>query len=164
MTDEPLRRAVRIGMTGDPPQRAAGAGVNVGRVLLAASGAAAAAVGARALAAEGVDGFVSATWWLAGGVVLHDGVLAPLTVLVGMVVVMAVPGRYRAPIVAGGMVLGTVTIMAIPVLGRFGARPDNPTLLDRDYVGGWLVLAGLTLIVVVAWIVLGAWRDRRRQS
>ena len=35
-----------------------------------------------------------------------------------------------------------VTLVAVPVLGRFGARADNPTLLDRDYVAGWLVLAG----------------------
>ena len=45
----------------------------------------------------------------------------------------------RAPAVAGLVVLGSVTLLAIPVLGRFGARADNPTLLDRHYgVGcGW---------------------------
>jgi hypothetical protein len=145
-------------------RRPATTGVTVGRVLLAGSGLVATVVGARALISEGTEGIVDAAWWLAAGVVLHDGVLAPLTVLVGLVVVAAAPGRVQAPLVAGGIVLGTVTIMAIPVLGRFGARPDNPTLLDRDYVGGWLVLAGLTAIVVVAWILLGAWRDRRRQS
>jgi hypothetical protein len=37
-------------------------------------------------------------------------------------------------------------VVAVPVLGRFGARPDNPTLLDRPYVLGWLVLAALTLL------------------
>jgi hypothetical protein len=53
----------------------------------------------------------------------------------------------------GLLVLGSLTIMAIPVLGRFGARPDNPTLLDRNYTAGWLVVAGLTLVAVLAGMV-----------
>jgi hypothetical protein len=51
-------------------------------------------------------------------------------------------------------------VVAIPVLGRFGARPDNPTLLDRPYLTGWLVVAGLTLGWVLLMSVLGA-RSRR---
>jgi hypothetical protein len=39
-----------------------------------------------------------------------------------------------------------VTLLAIPELGRFGARADNPTLLDRHYWLGWSVL--VTLVVV----------------
>ena len=46
--------------------------------------------------------------------------------------------------------LGSVTLLAVPVLGRFGARADNPTLLDRDYIAGWLVLAGLVAVGVAA--------------
>ena len=49
------------------------------------------------------------------------------------------PRAARAPAVVGFVVLGSVTLLAVPVLGRFGARPDNATLLDRDYVVGWVV-------------------------
>jgi nucleoside-diphosphate-sugar epimerase len=59
-----------------------------------------------------------------------------------------VPLWLRAPMAAGLVVLGTVTVAAIPVLGRFGARPDNPTLLDRNYVAGWLVFAAVVVIAV----------------
>ncbi|MCW2843772.1 MAG: hypothetical protein JWN22_1688 [Nocardioides sp.] len=102
----------------------------------------------------------SAALWLAGGVVLHDFVLTPL-VLVGVLVVGRVlPRHAHAPAVVGLVVLGAVTLLAIPVLGRFGARPDNPTLLDRSYGAGWLVLAGLTVVaVVVASLVV---RSRHR--
>ena len=58
-------------------------------------------------------------------------------------------------------VLGPVTLLAVPVLGRFGERPDNPTLLDRDYTAGWLVLAGLTALTVAAAAVV---RSRRTRS
>ena len=71
---------------------------------------------------------------------LHQGVAVGARV---------VPGGFRAPAAAGLVVLGTVTLLAVPVLGRFGARPDNPTLLDRHYTLGWLVLAAVVLLAVV---------------
>ena len=45
----------------------------------------------------------------------------------------------RAPVVVGGVVLGSVTLLAVPVLLSYGRKPDNPTLLDRDFTGGWWV-------------------------
>jgi hypothetical protein len=56
------------------------------------------------------------------------------------------------------VVWGGVTLMAVPVLGRFGARPDNPTLLDRPYLGTWVALSVVTLAVVAT---AGALRARR---
>ena len=76
--------------------------------------------------------------------------LALVTLALGALAVP--PGCRRRPArrwSSALVVLGTVTLLAVPVLGRFGARPDNPTLLDRDYTAGWLVLAGLTLVAVV---------------
>ena len=57
--------------------------------------------------------------------------------------------------------LVTVTLATVPVLGRFGALPDNPTLLDRPYLAGWSVLAGLVAAGVVAATVA---RARRRRA
>ena len=96
--------------------------------------------------------------WLLAGVVLHDAVLAPLVVLLGVVVVRLLPVWARMPVVAGFVVLGTATLTAIPVLGRFGERPDNPTLLDRDYVAGWWFLTALVVIGVVA---VSLWQRHR---
>jgi hypothetical protein len=96
--------------------------------------------------------------WLAGGVVLHDGVLALAVLAVGTVAARMLPRSARGPAVVGFVVLGSVTLLAVPVLGRFGARPDNPTLLDRDYTVGWLVLAGLVLVGVVTASLVGSRR------
>ena len=57
------------------------------------------------------------------------------------------PRSVRAPAAVALVVLGSVTLLAVPVLGRFGARPDNPTLLDRDYSAGWLVARRRSLVV-----------------
>jgi hypothetical protein len=96
--------------------------------------------------------------WLAGGVVLHDGVLALVVLAIGTVAVRMLPGSARAPAVVGLVVLGSVTLLAVPVLGRFSARSDNPTLLDRNYTVGWLVLAGLVLVGVVTASLVGSRR------
>ena len=107
-----------------------------------------------------LDNLRAAAIWLVGGVVLHDGVLAPLTIGVCFLVARARRGSLPAPVVVGAIVLGTVTLSAVPVLGRFGARPDNPTLLDRNYVLGWLGLVSLTIAVAVVANLRGRMRAR----
>lgn len=103
---------------------------------------------------QDLDQLVNAGEWLVVGVILHDAVLAMVTVALGALAVRLVPAPARAPLVVAFVVLGSVTLLAVPVLGRFGARPDNPTLLDRDYTAGWLVLAGITLVAVVAAVLV----------
>ncbi|HEX5087608.1 MAG TPA: hypothetical protein VFV89_07360 [Nocardioides sp.] len=101
---------------------------------------------------------VGAAKWLVAGVVLHDFVLAPLTLVVVAGLARLLPVSHRAPAAVGLVVLGSVTLLAIPVLGSFGAQTHNPSLLDRHYVIGWLVLAALTVACVV---VAG---ERRRRT
>ena len=104
------------------------------------------------------DQLVNAAIWLAAGVVLHDFVLAPLVLLLLYVGARVLPAHVHGVATVGVVVLGTATVFAIPVLGRFGARPDNPTLLDRSYVLGWLVLAGVALLCVVVVALVGSRR------
>jgi hypothetical protein len=138
------------------------------RVLLAIVGIAVAAYGATLLLDLGTGNLRATVVWLIGGIVLHDAVLAPLTVLLGAgFVTLQKAGVRTGPLIIAGLVLGTVTIAAIPVLGRFGARADNATLLDRNYLAGWLVLAGLTTLTVVLLLVRGRrrpWRGSRTRS
>ena len=115
------------------------------RVVLGVLGVAIGAFGALELASTGMANIVAASVWLLGGVLVHDGVLAPATMAVAALGASVLPRWMRPAAAAAVVVLGTVTIMAIPVLGRFGARADNSTLLDRPYLLGWLVVAGLVL-------------------
>ena len=120
------------------------------RWLLGALGVAGVAHGVLLLLDRPREQIVDATTWLVSGVVLHDLVLAPATVLVVVAGARLLPDAWRAPAAASLVVLGSVTLWAIPVLGRFGARPDNQTLLDRPYVAGWLLIVGTTLIAAAA--------------
>lgn len=118
------------------------------RLLLALLGLAATAYGGLLLSRRLSVDLLDSALWLAGGVVVHDAVLAPLVIVLAVLVVRRLPALVRAPVTVGAVVLGSVTLVAVPVLGRFGASPGNPTLLDRDYVTGWLVLAALTVVAV----------------
>lgn len=137
-------------------------GVGAGRLVLGAVGVAGVAWGGWLLVTS-QDGaqLRDAAVWLLGGVLLHDLVLAPLTLLVVALGARVLPGAWRAPAAVGLVVLAPLTLLAVPVLGRFGARPDNPTLLDRPYAAGWLLVAGL---VVLAVLVAGAVRRRRHAA
>jgi hypothetical protein len=116
-------------------------------LLLGVLGVGGAAYGVVELLDLGLDNLGATAIWLVGGVVLHDVVLAPLTIAVVALVAATLRRPVPGPVATAAVVLASVTVVAIPVLGRFGARADNPTLLDRNYVLGWLGLATLTLVV-----------------
>ena len=130
------------------------------RLLLGAVGLAAAAYGAWSLLDRGLADVVTTGIWLAAGVVLHDFVLVPLTLLVCWLGARLLPSGSRAAVAGGLVVLGTLTLVAVPVLGGWGANGDNPTILGRDYSAGWLVVAGVTVVGVLAGTVL----SRRRSG
>jgi hypothetical protein len=128
------------------------------RVLLGAVGVGLAGYGVKLFLDIGGENTRAAASWLIGGVVLHDAVLAPATVVVWFAASRLLGGRLPAPVVVGAVVLFSATLVAWPVLGRHHARPDNLTLLDRNYALGWVVVAGLT----AAGVVIGILRERRR--
>lgn len=80
-----------------------------------------------------------------------DFVLAPLVVIVGYVVVRLLPIWALAPFAAAALVLGSGTLAVLPTLGRFGAKPDDPYLLNRSYLAWWVVLAAMLLLAAAGW-------------
>jgi hypothetical protein len=133
----------------------------VTRILLGGAGVAVAAYGGWLLLDRGTADLVHAAAWLAGGVAAHDLLLAPLVLLLIAAGARLIPATWRGPAAAGFVVLGSVTLLAVPVLGGFGQRPDNPTLLDRNYWAGWAAIGGLTLLGVVLAGQLNLRRRRR---
>lgn len=134
------------------------------RLGLALAGVALAAYGVLRLLELGVSNLWATLVWLAGGVIAHDALLAPVIVVVGVAAAWLVPDRWRGAVAVGFVVLGTVTIVAVPVLGRFGVRPDNPTLLDRPYWTGWWLFATLVVVGVLVRIMFLRRRPHRRNE
>ncbi|GAB3854174.1 hypothetical protein GCM10028801_07850 [Nocardioides maradonensis] len=97
--------------------------------------------------------------WAVAAVVLHDAVLAPLTLAVGWLVQRRLPaGPARAVAVALTLV-GTVAVAAFAVLTRSHRGGSNGTLLDRDYPIG---LLAVTLVIIGAAVVAAALGRLRR--
>jgi hypothetical protein len=130
------------------------------RLLIAVPGVLVGLYGLFLLIPLGFDNLLATAVWAGGGVIAHDGILAPVVLLACALALRLLPRAAQAPAAVGMIVLGTLTVVAIPVLGRFGARADNSSLLDRSYVPAWLVIAGLTLAAVALASVLAA-RNRR---
>ena len=117
------------------------------RLVLGGVGVLMGAFGALRFLQLDLDDIVNAVLFLAGGVIVHDGFLAPLTVVVVLLGTRVVPARMRTAVTMGLVVLATVTVTAVPVLGGFGVRADNPSLLPRHYVLGWCAFAAVVLVV-----------------
>ncbi|MFB7343772.1 hypothetical protein [Streptomyces hydrogenans] len=82
--------------------------------------------------------------WLAGALVLHDGILAPLVLAVGLLLV----GRRRRGTLRGALVVaGCLVLVTLPLLVRPGA-PPNPSALPLPY--------GRNLAIVLAVVAAGA--------
>ncbi|MFD3943329.1 hypothetical protein [Streptomyces sp. NPDC058579] len=95
--------------------------------------------------------------WLAGAIVLHDGLIAPLVLGAGPLLA-ALPARGT---VRGGLIVaGALTLVALPLMLRPGSAP-NPTVLPLDYVRNWLVLIGVVAVGTGA--LLGVRRLARRR-
>lgn len=109
------------------------------------------------------DRVLDAVGWLVAGVVLHDAVLVPATIAVTALGLLLVPAPWWRPAAVALVVVGPLTLLAIPVLGRFGALPDDPGLLERPYLASWLGVVAATMMVVAA-VGLRTRRGRGEES
>jgi hypothetical protein len=131
------------------------------RILLGAVGLAAGLFGALRLLQTGWANIFHAVIFLAGGVAVHDGFLAPLTIAVTVLGTRLLPPVVRGRVTLGLAVLLTVTVSALPAILRLGARTDNDTLLPRNYLVGWVVLA---VVVLVGTVLVDLLVSRRARS
>ncbi|HYZ93984.1 MAG TPA: hypothetical protein VFA34_16550 [Actinomycetota bacterium] len=99
--------------------------------------------------------------WIVGCLIAHDFVLAPIVFGIGKALRRAASGADRRLLQASLLLFGVIFLVSIPVLGRFGFRPDNPTLLPRDYAVGLIVTLATVWIFTTATFFFVSWRRRR---
>jgi hypothetical protein len=84
--------------------------------------------------------------WALVGVVLHDAVFAPVCVALGFVGRRLIPGKWWAPIALAAFCSALLAFLAAPVYDKPGMRPDNMTVLDRNYP------LGLSISLAIVWM------------
>jgi hypothetical protein len=88
-------------------------------------------------------------------VVAHDGIVLPLAIGVGVLIVRFVPDWARPPVQAGLYASLVLTIFTIPMLIGAGRLPDNPTILPLNYA------RGLQLVLAASWVAAAVWAGYR---
>jgi len=127
------------------PFRESGGGLAAVRIALVVAGLLAGLYGAWLLWQFPVVIIVRIAVWAAAGVVLHDFVFAPLCVVFGFTGRRLVRGRWWTPVTVAALCTVVLGLLAIPVFDKPGMRPDNLTVLNRDYP------LGLLLSIAVVW-------------
>ncbi|MFF8841327.1 hypothetical protein ACF08N_01135 [Streptomyces sp. NPDC015127] len=95
--------------------------------------------------------------WLAGAIVLHDGIIAPVVLGIGLLLAgLPARGMLRGALITAGC----LTFVALPVLLRPGA-PTNPSALPLDYPRNWLLTLAAVAVLTAA-VGGGRWLWRRR--
>ncbi|MGK2867996.1 MAG: hypothetical protein ACSLFA_15375 [Mycobacterium sp.] len=106
-------------------------------------------------------------FWLAGAIVLHDGVAAVGVFIATVLVRRAdrVPFVVRAIVQGAAVVALIVTVLVVPEIVALAIGPANPSVLPLDYAGNLLAFhAGLVAATVVAIVIALALRRRTAQT
>jgi hypothetical protein len=91
--------------------------------------------------------------FLVAVLVIHDALLLPLFIGVGVLIGRVVPPRSRAPVRVAAVISLAVTVVALPlVLGR-GRVPDNPSILPLHYGRGLLVVYAAVWATAAGFVV-----------
>nr|WP_236072199.1 hypothetical protein [Streptomyces polyasparticus] len=96
--------------------------------------------------------------WLGGAVVLHDGIIVPVVLGIGLLVGGV---RARGTVRGALIVAGSVTAVALPVLLRPGAAA-NPSVVPLNYLRNWLWMMALLGVFIAGATAVGWARARRR--
>ena len=106
--------------------------------------------------------------WLIGAVVIHDGVIAPLTVGVGALLTRVLPARVRRYVQGALVVGGLVTVIAIPLILRRDSQPASKAILQQNYGGNLTLLLGIiaaaSLVLYAVNVGHDAYRSAHRPS
>ncbi len=112
------------------------------------------------LSRQDLDQLTNAGLWLVTGVVAHDVAFSGVVVLGGLALAL-LPRTSQAPAAVALVVVGSLTLVALPMMSGFGKISDNPTHLDRPYVAAWLGMVGAAVLIVVLASVL---RSRKKED
>ena len=91
----------------------------------------------------------------------HDLVLAPIFLVLGLLARRFLHRHVRGSLQGAALVGFMLVLVAIPGIGRYGARTDNHSILPRDYTTGLMLSLG---VVGVITLLLIAFRMVRRRT
>jgi hypothetical protein len=125
--------------------------MRVWRIILAVVGIGAGTYGiSQLLTYIPVESLVVLALWLIGALIIHDGLLSPAVVGVGVALRRWVPDRGRRYLQFGLIMAAMVTVIAVPMIYRANREPPSKALLLQNFSTNLTVLlailGGATLV------------------
>lgn len=80
--------------------------------------------------------------WLGSAIALHDGILVPVVLAVGWLVVKS---PFSAALRGGLLTASCLTLIALPMMLRAG-KTANSTVLPMNYVVNWVIVLAVTVV------------------
>lgn len=96
--------------------------------------------------------------WMAAAVLIHDGVLTPLVLGIGVLLQRA-PPRARRWLQGALIVGGLVMTIAVPLIARRGSQPAAKAILRRDYTGNLIIILCVVGAISLALYAVQVARD-----
>jgi membrane-bound ClpP family serine protease len=145
--------------------------VRLGRIVLGLAGAGTAAYGLLGLPTQlGPAQLVGLLTWMALAVLLHDGVIVPLSTLAGAGLTRLGFGLrpISAAVLRGALMTGAVVTMLVGVLVKAQSEARNVSVLEANYAANlawfWAVLALVAAVVIYGVERTGSATGDRRQK
>ena len=92
--------------------------------------------------------------WIVGVDLVHDFLVAPLAIVVGLALRCLVPARVRAPAQFGAFASAIVLALAWRPLTHSAAYKHNATAQPLDYVSATLIVLGVVWAIAAMWIAV----------
>jgi hypothetical protein len=139
-------------------------GIGAARVILLGGGVVLAGWGLTLLWDNTPAVLLRIAMWALIAVVLHDAVFAPLCVAIGWGGRRLLPATWWAPVAVAGLCTVVLLALAVPVFDKPGQRPDNVTVLDRDYPRGLWISLALVWVAVPIYLLVARWSPVRQDE
>ena len=121
------------------------------RVILATSGLLLLAFGVFRLATEvPLANLIWIALWMAGAIIIHDGVLSPTVVGLGWLLRRHVPDRPRRYLQFALIMAALVTVVALPMIFLRGSQPVVKAMLLRNYGANLSLILGFVAVATLA--------------
>lgn len=92
--------------------------------------------------------------FVVGGALIHDLLVAPIVILLGVALARVVRGRARAVVQAALVVSAALAAFSYPLVRAFGKAANNPTSLPHNYAANLAIVLGVVWAIAAVLVVI----------
>lgn len=99
--------------------------------------------------------------YFVGVVAVHDLLLTPVVIILGVLLARLVTARLRGYVISGLFISAVLLLIGLPLVTGKGLRSDNPSIHPLDYTRGLIITLAVVWVGVALFAVV---RERRAEA